>query len=834
LLVLPVWAAGAWLLHREANRTIPDRDPFILPIALLLSGWGMLMIWRLNPAFGLRQTLWFSLACLLVLGFYRLDPRLSWLRGYRYLWMAVALTLLSLTLILGTNPLGGEPRLWLGCCGVYFQPSEPLRFFLVAFLASYLGERLRLDGGSTTRLPWKDYLPLILVWGVSVLLLVVQRDLGTGMIFLALLASLLYLATGAWQVLMASAVVAIAGGALSYFLFDVVQVRIQAWINPWLDPSGASYQIVQSLISIASGGIVGRGPGLGSPGFVPASHTDFIFTAIAEEFGLLGGIAILTLFAVLISRGLKIGLSHSDMFARFLSAGLTIAIGLQAIFIIGGVMRALPLVGITLPFVSYGGSSLLTSFASLAILLLLSHSTGDERRRLCTFETIQSGFALAWLSLAFIAAWWTIYRAPTIVARTDNPRRALDSRFVERGQVVDRNGVILAESIGRPGEYERRYPYPSAAPLIGFDSAIYGQSGIESSMDDVLRGLKRGTYFDNTWNRLITGHPPAGQDIALTVDIELQSLAMNLLHDQAGAAVLLEAGSGDLYVVASQPSYNPNQIDEAWGDFIQDGRAPLLNRATQGLYQPGLSMAPYLFSQSVAQGIVSPHDRVSGLSSTVDVNGQAITCALAPPEVVANTLESALRYSCPGPLQKMFVEAGWDSAQTAIEIFGFTEEVEVELETAGVVELEVEPSDVELGQLVIGQGELRVSPLQMTRALAGLFAEQDTAPLHLLQAVEGEADNWVLQEAQGYRVASLSKAVVETLRRIYSAGTEQLYSLRAEALSGSQGQLIGWYLGALQQDEKLWTVVVVLEGAPSYRAERIGMEILRAAEQLSP
>ncbi len=834
LIVLPIWGVSAWLLHREANRVIPNRDPFLLPTALLLSGWGALMIWRLNPAFGLRQTLWLSLGCLLILGLFRVDPKLSWLRNYRYLWMSLALALLGLTLIFGTNPLGGEPRLWLGCCGVYFQPSEPLRFFLVAFLASYLGDRLRLNGAIRTRLPWRDFLPLLIVWGIAVLLLVVQRDLGTGMIFLALLAILLFLATGSWQALLFSLLVAVSGGVLSYFLFDVVQIRVEAWLNPWLDPSGSSYQIVQSLISIASGGIVGRGPGLGSPAFVPASHTDFIFSAITEEFGLVGAVAMLALFAVFVSRGLKVARSNSNVFARFLAAGLTLAIGLQAIFIIGGVTRALPLVGITLPFVSYGGSSFLTSSAALAILLLLSEPEGMDPNRFHVFDTIQVGFSLAWCALALVAAWWTIYRAPTLVARSDNPRRSLDSRFVERGAILDRNGIVLAESIGTAGAFDRAYHYAQAAPVTGFDSSIYGQAGIESSMDTTLRGLERGTLLDNTWQRLVTGHPPEGEDISLTIDIRLQSLAMDLLAGRTGAAVLLEARSGDLYVIASQPSYNPDLIEELWGELVREQDAPLFNRATQGLYQPGLTMAPFLFAQANAAGELEGDDRVGNMSSAISVDGETLTCSLAPPGTIERTLASALRYGCPQPMQQTFVETGWDTFHSAVVSFGFTQQVDIRLDTAESVFLEDEPSQSELAQFVIGQGDLRVSPLQMARAFGGLVADDERAPLRLVSAVNYDDEGWEEQESVGYRVPPFSSEVIGTLQGIYAVGNSNLTDLRAQALSGSEGQRLGWYLGALDAEEVLWVVVVTLEGGAPQEAEGIGRAILTAAGGLTP
>lgn len=829
LILIPVWGIGAWLLHREIHRAVPRRDPYLLPIAMLLTGWGVLLIWRLNPAFGLRQTLWLSIACLLVLGLCRLDPGLSWLRDFRYLWMIAALALLGMTLIFGTNPLGGEPRLWLGCCGVYLQPSEPLRFFLVAFLAAFLADRLRQGGSSGSDLNWRELSPLLFIWGISILLLIVQRDLGTGMIFLALLASLLFMATGSWQILLVSAVFGFAGATMSYFLFDVVQVRVQAWLNPWLDPTGASYQIVQSLISIASGGVFGRGPGLGSPGFVPASHTDFIFSAIVEEFGLIGAIGTLSLYAAFVSRGLRIVTRRADVFARFLAAGLTLALGIQTIFIIGGVMRALPLVGITLPFVSYGGSSLLTSFAALAILLLTSQSEeGEISPKLRALTPIHAGFSIAWCGLALVAAWWTINRAPTLTARTDNPRRALDGRFIERGAITDRNGELLAFSQGSPGEYERIYPHPVCAPVTGFDSTRYGQAGIESSMDSVLRGLERGSDFQNAWLRLISSHPPQGEDIQLTLDLDLQTVAMEALSGQVGAAVLLEARTGELYVIASQPGYDPGLLDQTWQDLVEDPDAPLFNRATQGLYQPGLAMAPFLLAQTRVEYEEMLAEPVQDLRGRVAVDGEWLTCSQAPPVAAKPTLASAFQYLCPVPIQQAMLDLGWEPVLSAIETYGLVEPAALQLDLADTGGLQFERTDAALADLAIGQGALGVSPVQMARAFGGLFAGEQVSPLILVRAVNEEDEGWIGRTPEGFRVPPPSEATTRVLRELYSGTTAGLVDVSAEALSGGEAQRLGWYLGALDQEGHLWVVVVVLEDSQAQHAAAIGAEIFRA------
>ncbi len=406
LVVLPIWVGSAWTVRRVLKRTKPNRDPMLLPIAYLLTGWGTLTIWRLLPSFGARQTAWFLVGTVLLVEVFRRPSDLGWLRRYRYLWMTGAILLTGLTLLLGTNPSGGEPHLWLGCCGLYFQPSELLRLLLIVYLASYLGDRLIWGRGES--FGWAEYAPLWAIAGLSVLLVIAQRDLGTGTLFVGLLAVLVYAALGRWKALLGAAAAAAGGGVLGWLFIGIVRLRIEAWINPWADPSGHAYQIVQSLIAIASGGLIGRGPGFGSPGFVPAAHTDFVFAAIAEEWGMIGALGLIGLVAILVNRGLRAASRARDPFAVILAAGVSIGFGLQSVLIIGGVVRLLPLTGVTLPFVSYGGSSLLTSLVGLAFLVQISGGERVQSRFLPSFLNVQIGFSLAWVALAAVLGWWTI------------------------------------------------------------------------------------------------------------------------------------------------------------------------------------------------------------------------------------------------------------------------------------------------------------------------------------------------------------------------------------------------------------------------------------------
>ena len=376
-----VWGFSAIIGAFVLNRRLPNCDPLLFPLVMLLSGWGLVAIERLAPAFAERQALWLfiSLSALLLAAAY--PQVLRWLRGYRYILLALALLLLLATIILGRNPSGFElaPRLWLGIGSIFFQPSELMKIILVAFLASYLGEQsqtLRVESdrpsekiGASPRLLG----PMLLMWLLCMVILVWQRDLGTAMLFFIVFLLLLYLISGDPRMLAGGALLMIVAAFAAYQLFDVVRLRVDIWLNPWPEADGRAYQIVQSLMAFGAGGIIGVGVGLGSPAYIPVAHSDFVFAAIAEEWGLLGVIAILCCFAALAWRGLLIAMKHRGRpFHRLLAAGLTLMLVVQAIMIMAGVLKLLPLTGVTLPFVSYGGSSLLVSYIMIGILLRLS------------------------------------------------------------------------------------------------------------------------------------------------------------------------------------------------------------------------------------------------------------------------------------------------------------------------------------------------------------------------------------------------------------------------------------------------------------------------------
>ncbi len=382
-----VFAVVAFALHLLLSVVAPHSDQVIFPIAAMLTMIGLVAVQRFSwePALGAvgqalpgRQLGWIVIGGGLTAAAVLTPGLLRALKLYRYVWLLGGLALVALTLIFGEDVTGTGTRLWIAVGPWRFQPSEVLKILMVVFLASYLDERRELLAGNTFRLgplhlpPLPYLLPLLLMWGISLAILVLQEDLGAAVLFFAIFLAMLYMATGRASYVVLGGLLFMVGALAAYGMFGHVQARVAVWLNPWVDPAGRGYQTIQSLVAMSAGGVFGVGLGYGHPGYIPAVHTDLVFAALGEEIGLAGLLAIVGLYLVLVARGIHIALHTVDGFAALLAAGLSLALGIQALLIIGGTLRVFPLTGITLPFISYGGSSLVTNYLLIGILLRVS------------------------------------------------------------------------------------------------------------------------------------------------------------------------------------------------------------------------------------------------------------------------------------------------------------------------------------------------------------------------------------------------------------------------------------------------------------------------------
>jgi cell division protein FtsW (lipid II flippase) len=384
--IAPFLAAVLGLLllaHLATRRFAPGADGLLLPLAALLNGIGYVFIARLDEAsrdpdgLAALQAVWTAMGIGAFVATLVVVRRARDLRSYKYIAMVAGVGLLMLPLapIIGRSINGA--RIWVEIGPVGFQPGEFAKIALAVFFAGYLADNRELLGLSALH---PKYLgPVIVAWGASLMVMFFQKDLGSSLLFFALFVVLLWVATGRGVYLLLGLAMFVGGATLAHSQFAHVQDRVDTWLNPWPEYRFAGNQVLESWFALADGGITGSGLGLGSPQRIPVVETDFIFAAIGEELGLFGGTAVIIAYVLMIGLGLRIAIAAEDPFEKLLATGLTTLLGLQAFLIMAGVTRLLPLTGVTLPFVSYGGSSLLGNYILLALLIRISHDTAVRR-----------------------------------------------------------------------------------------------------------------------------------------------------------------------------------------------------------------------------------------------------------------------------------------------------------------------------------------------------------------------------------------------------------------------------------------------------------------------
>lgn len=653
-LAVPVGLFVAFAVAHVAVRILaPDADPVILPTVFLLSGVGIAFVTRLAPDLAANQVMWLFISVAAMVATLFFVRNLDRLADYKYTLGLVGVILLVLPMIIGTEKNGS--KLWLAFGGLSFQPGELAKILIVLFLAFYLAsnrEALSVTAHRVGpfRIPrFRMLLPLFIMWGISLLIVIFERDLGSALLFFMYFVVMLYVATGRWSYVFIAIGLLIVGFFLCYNLFSHVKVRVNIWLDPWSDPQNSGYQIVQSLYSIADGDLVGSGIGKGLPTLIPFVESDFLFSAIAEETGLLGASAIIILYMLFCVRGFATAARAKSDSSAFAAVGLTTVIGFQAFLIIAGVTKLLPLTGVTLPFMSQGGSSLLSSFIIVG-LLLRAGDEGTGREAQLVASTPESGdgrvsllgarasafvhgshararfemqgeesgvlgrvalgkrltalittFAVLFAALIANLTYLQVIQAGTVQGMPSNNHTIAKSAYVQRGAIITSDGVTLAESLRQEdGTYLRSYPQGSlAAHTVGYISTRYGSAGIESTMNDTLTGNHNYSDWKSALYSL-AGVKKPGNTVALTIHSQMQRAAESALEGYTGAVVVLDPSTGAVLAKASAPTYSYEQLDDIMGSGGSGSQ--LLDRTTQALYSPGSTFKAVTLSAALDTG----------------------------------------------------------------------------------------------------------------------------------------------------------------------------------------------------------------------------------------
>lgn len=630
----------------------PGADPAILPVVFTLSGIGITFVTRLQPDASLGQVIFLFLGVALMVGTLAVVKNLEVIKRYKYVLGIAGIILLVLPMFIGTEIYGS--KLWIKIGGFQFQPGEFAKVLIVLFLAGYLAENRELLSISNRtvlgiKFPRLRLLyPLFIVWGVCLLVVAFERDLGSALLFYTIFLIMLYVATGRVSYVIIGLALLAVGAFGMYQIMSHVQVRVAIWLDPFSDAQNLGYQIVQSLFSLADGGLAGVGIGKGMADIIPVVASDMIFAAIGEEMGLLGGSAVLLLFMLFAVRGLTTAARAKSDLAAFSAAGLTAAISFQAFTIVGGVTKLIPLTGVTLPFMSQGGSSLLASFVIVALLLragdeatgrsteIANTSTdlatagyrttvrGSHMRR-PALDTPESGLlgrvALAnrltrtvFLFTALFAVlignitYIQVIKASEYQDMPSNNHTINKARFIKRGSIITANGLTLAESIQQAdGTYARSYPNGNlAAHVVGYYSQQYGTMGIENTQNDTLTGSKDYSSWQNALNSL-AGISEPGNSVQLTIDSRIQRAAEQALAGRVGAIVALDPRSGAVLAWASAPTFDNTNIQAAIEAANASGGADtsMYDRATLALYTPGSTFKVLTLASALENGLAT-------------------------------------------------------------------------------------------------------------------------------------------------------------------------------------------------------------------------------------
>ncbi|WP_251213352.1 FtsW/RodA/SpoVE family cell cycle protein [Adlercreutzia murintestinalis] len=695
------------IAHFAVRKLTPNADPALLPITFALSGIGIAFVTRLVPDLAMRQLMWMFAGVAAMIIVLVVVRNLDKLANYKYTFMIVGvLLLLSPMLPVVGIEINGS-RLWLSVGGFSFQPGELAKICIVVFLAGYLAQNREMLSVFTwkvgpVRLPSLSTLvPLLAMWALAFLIVVLEKDLGSALVLFAVFLVMLYVATGKVQYVVVGLLLAAVAAVALFFMFDHVRVRVDVWLDPFADAQNKGYQIVQSLYSLADGGMFGVGIGRGMADIIPYAESDFIFSAIGEECGLLGAAGVLLLYLCFAIRGMLTAARAKSDVSSFAAVGATSIVILQAFIIVGGVTRLIPLTGITLPFISQGGSSLLAGFIIVALLLRAGdagtgsdvemtsaitrsrHSSNSVLGRVALGKNIT--FALIFFSVLFAAlvanlTYIMVINAEAYQNMPGNSHTMAKEAQSERGTISTYDGVVLAQSVEQPdGTYERVYPAGTlAAHVVGYYSGTYGTAGIEAECNDTLKGSENYASWTDVMNSL-AGIAQPGNDVTLTLNSKIQQAAQDALAGERGACVVMDPQTGAVFALASSPTYDAADVENVIANS-SEGSSELLNRATQALYAPGSTFKMVTLAGALEDGVCTDDSQYDA-PGEMDIGNAPVT-NMHERSYGTVTVRRAFELSANTVFAQMGVELGSERLVAAAKAFGFNAPVEFDLPLA--------------------------------------------------------------------------------------------------------------------------------------------------------
>jgi peptidoglycan glycosyltransferase len=432
---------------------------------------------------------------------------------------------------------------------------------------------------------------------------------------------------------------------------------------------------------------------------------------------------------------------------------------------------------------------------------------------------LAAAFVAAFLLMALAAGYWSFARSDSLLARGDNPRRILDERRTPRGTIYDRHDQVLAEPAGVPGALTRHYPYPALATVLGYVSPVYGLAGVEAALDETLHGSEGVDAFDLLWRGTVLGQPPPGRAVRLTLDLTVQTAADEALGARAGAVVVLDIRTGHLLALASHPAYDANELESAWETLVGDPNAPLLNRATLGLYHPGGALWPVTLAAAAQAEPSLLVDTYPDAARPVTAGEQTLGCRVTPP-LAQMTLRESLLFGCPAPVAAAAEAVGpvaLDSVLSAFEVFTSPG---LALQTTAAEAAPVTDST----RTGLGLEAWTVTPLRVALMLAAIAGDGTMPSPQIVLATQGTNGIWRPATPEGQAVEAIDP---QTAAQVKTLLPQDGYV--ATAQEGPDGEARAWYLNFAPRVDTRYVVVVLLEDEGTETARQIGQAALAAA-----
>jgi peptidoglycan glycosyltransferase len=808
----------------------------------MLMAVGFVMLGRLDFDKCLRQTMFAIAGALVSLAVPWLLKRVRVFRNLSYLYLVLGLLPLAVLLI-SDEVFGAKLAITLG--NFSLQPAEFVKIIYVLFIGAMF-----YKSTSFGRVVATSFFAAL-----HVIILVLSTDLGAALIFFIVYVMMLFAATKQWLYLIAGFILGAGACCAAYRLFAHVRVRVTVWLNPWDYIEDRGYQIAQSLFSIGTGSWFGTGLCQGSPGMIPVPEKDFIFSAICEEFGAVFAIGIIIICFVNLLLILNIALMCKTYFYRYVALGLGVTYAFQVFLTIGGGIKLIPMTGVTLPFVSYGGSSLTSSILMFALIngmyIMREKDTSGAakakgRRKkskagkskadvdVSTTRVLDRGtvtieviFGILFAMLIGYLVYFDYKLAPDVLNNSYNTRISANEQKVSRGSILASNGSVLAYTqVDDSGAEERVYPYGKVfSHVVGMSTR--GKTGIEGLCNTWLT-RSDSSVVKNAYAQL-SGSRLAGNNVQTTLDVQLQKAAYLAMENNKGAIVVMEPSTGKVLAMVSKPDYNPNDAIDQWEDWLSydSSDSVLLNRATQGLYPPGSTFKILTAIEYIRENNDFESFRYSCSGSTTHYTS-TIHCYNSTAHGY-ETLTKAFANSCNSAFADIGLEIDCDSLNSLAGDFLFNTEIPIGIESSNSsFTLQGNSSVGEKMQTTIGQGKTQITPLH-NAIIASTIANSGVMMKPYLVEKVMSADNKVIET---YEPESLGQVITEEeaqaltgfMEEVTASGTGRSFRSTEYKVAGKTGTAQfdetseddhSWFVGFAPAENPEIVVSVVLEGGYS-------------------